>query len=228
MRKKNGKVESRILLDSVHIRETKPGVDGSQEESRTIFGTFLIFNNESQVLDDIGDPYTEIIRPQACTQEFLDSQDVKLDLLHDRNTTIARSNKGVGNLRLFAKSTQVDFEADIPKCDIGDRALALVKSGVYTGCSFEFFWGDDFDVIEPAIHQGEVPTVVHNSMERLVAISLAMDPAYQETSVSARELTNDPSGKKESSEVRARKREERKAAARIRMRNRFVNHLINY
>lgn len=73
-----------------------------------------------------------------------------------------------------------------------------------------------------------MPTVIHNSMERLVAISLAMDPAYQETSVSARELTNDPSDKKESSEVRARKREERKAAARIRMRNRFVNHLINY
>ena len=65
MRKKNGKVESRILLDSVHIRETKPGVDGSQEESRTIFGTFMIFNNESQVLDDIGEPYTEIIRPHA-------------------------------------------------------------------------------------------------------------------------------------------------------------------
>lgn len=76
---------------------------------------------------------------KLAREEFLDSQDVKLDLLHDRNTTIARSNKGVGNLRLFAKSTQVDFEADIPKCDIGDRALALVKSGVYTGCSFEFF-----------------------------------------------------------------------------------------
>lgn len=47
-----------------------------------------------QYEDYWGDKYRETIKPSACTKEFLESQDIKLNLLHKREMSIARSNCG--------------------------------------------------------------------------------------------------------------------------------------
>ena len=114
------KRELRTIECRLAIREK----DGTEEgESRTITGTAIVFNAESQVLDDWGERFREVIAPSAATMEFLNSQDIKMNMLHTRELTIARCNKGEGSLRLSVDEKGVNFEFEAPKCDIGDRCL---------------------------------------------------------------------------------------------------------
>lgn len=190
------KQEIRTVECELSIREAGENASG---ESRTITGTAIVFNRESQVLDDWGEKFREIILPEACTMSFLNTQDVKLNLLHDRKMTIARCNKGAANasLRLSVDGNGVNFEFDAPRCDLGDRALELIRNGVYSGCSFEFRPKDYEKKVE-----GDNVTIIHRSFEYLNAITLGMDPAYQQTSVNVRELTG-----KEPEETDEQKRE---------------------
>lgn len=187
---REGKAEVRTTVCRLSVRERQgTREDGSDDkESRTIEGFAIVFNSEYRVKDGYGDSYVEKIAPSAVTEEWLKTQDVKLNLLHDRSSTIARCNKGDGNLRMSVEKDGVHFSFEAPECDLGDRALALVRSGVYSGCSFEFY-SKDYTVEEVKEADGSTTTVVtHTAFERLEALTIAMDPAYTATSVSAREL----------------------------------------
>lgn len=163
--------------------------DGTVEQTRVITGTAIVFNRESQVLDEYGERFVEIIKPEAATKEFLRSQDIKLNLLHDRDTTFARSNHGKGNLKLTVDNEGVKFEVEVPKCDLGDRALELVRAGVYSGCSFEFY-PKDYQISERETADGKQTVITHTAFESISALTIALDPAYLQTSVSARELAD--------------------------------------
>ena len=203
----NDKREIRTIECKLSIREAAPDAKG---ESRTIAGTAIVFNRESQELDDWGEKFKEIILPEAVTMSFLDTQDVKLNLLHDRKMTIARCNKGEANssLRLSVDQNGVNFEFDAPRCDLGDRALELVRTGVYSGCSFEFKPKDYEKRVE-----GDTVTIIHRSFEYLNALTLGMDPAYRQTSVNVRELKGGVIEGTEETEEQKREREEREAQA---------------
>lgn len=225
MAKEHKKIEIRTTPVSeahkLQIREITRE-DGTKEESRVITGTAIVFNEESQVLDDWGCKFVEIIKPEACTQEFVDSQDVKLNLLHNRDNTIGRSNKTVGNLKLTVDDEGLKFEIEVPKCDLGDQALELVRAGVYSGCSFEFM-PQDYEISERKESDGtEMTVITHTKFESLSAITIAMDPAYKQTEVNAREmLKKTPEGIEREKRAEARrKRESEQAAARLRIRQR--------
>lgn len=179
------KREIRTIDCQLAIRETS---QDAQSQSRTIYGTAIVFNRESQVLDDWGERFREIILPEAATMAFLNSQDIKLNLLHDRKTTIARCNKGAENssLRLSVDDNGVNFEFDAPRCDLGDRALELVRTGVYSGCSFEFYPQDYEKKVD-----GDKVTIIHRSFAAITSLTIGLDPAYQQTSVNVRELMKD-------------------------------------
>lgn len=196
------KREIRSVECQLAIREA---AQDAQSESRTITGTAIVFNRESQELDDWGERFKEIILPEACSMAFLNTQDVKLNLLHDRQLTIARCNKGDANasLRLSVDANGVNFEFDAPKCDLGDRALELVRTGVYSGCSFEFRPKDYEKKVE-----GDSVTIIHRSFERLGAITLGMDPAYTQTSVNVRELKTEEEIQREKAEQEQQQREQ--------------------
>jgi phage head maturation protease len=115
--------------------------------------------------------------------EFLNTQDIKMNLLHERELTIARCNQGEGNMRLSVDERGVNFEFEAPRCDIGDRALELVRTGVYSGCSFEFY-PQEYEVEE----RGNEVIIRHSRFKAIGALTLGMDPAYKQTSVNAREL----------------------------------------
>lgn len=197
------KREIRTIECELAVREA---AEGSQGESRTITGRAIVFNSESEVLDDWGQKFREIIRPEACTQTFINSQDIKMNLLHDRSMTIARSNKGRGSMKITVDGVGVNFEFEAPKCDLGDQALELVRSGVYSGCSFEFV-PEDYDVEERG--GGKEVRVIHKKFRSLTALTLGMDPAYRQTTVNAREMWNEtPTAKREAQEEATRKAEE--------------------
>ena len=195
------KLEIRTLDCKLAIRETAPDAQG---ESRTITGTAIVFDAESEVLDDWGYRFREVIKPEACTMEFLNSQDIKMNMLHDRDLTIARCNKGQGSLRLSVDEKGVNFEFDAPKCDIGDRCLEMVRRGDYSGCSFEF-WPQDYDVEER--DGGKDVKITHKKFRAITALTIGMDPAYKQTSVNARELyAQTEAGKREAEEAQAAKK----------------------
>ena len=182
------KREIRTVQCQLAIREAAQDAQG---ESRTIEGTAIVFNVESEVLDDWGTEFREVILPEAATMAFLNSQDIKMNLLHERELTIARANKGECNLKLWVDEIGVHFEFDAPRCDIGDRALELVRTGVYSGCSFEFY-PQDYEIEEV----GNEVKITHRKLRAITALTLGMDPAYKQTSVNARELWGKtPSGK---------------------------------
>ena len=209
------KREIRTVACKLAVRELAPNEEG---ESRTITGTAIVFDAESEVLDDWGERFREIIRPEACTMEFLNSQDLKMNMLHDRALTIARCNKGEGSLRLSVDEKGVNFEFEAPKCDIGDRCLEMVKRGDYSGCSFEF-WPAEYEKIV----EGNDVTIIHKRFEFISALTIGMDPAYRQTSVNVRELE----GKRETEndaeeEERKRKEAEEKAVREYRERLRRI------
>ena len=196
------KIEIRTLDCKLSVREAAPDAQG---ESRTITGTAIVFDAESEVLDDWGYRFREVIKPEACTMEFLNSQDIKMNMLHDRDLTLARCNKGTGSLRLSVDEKGVNFEFEAPKCDIGDRCLEMVRRGDYSGCSFEF-WPEDYDVEER--EGGKDVKITHKKFRALTALTIGMDPAYKQTSVNAREMDKlTPDGKREAEAAEQAKRE---------------------
>ena len=207
------KIEIRTLDCKLSVREAAPDAQG---ESRTITGTAIVFNAESEVLDDWGYRFREVIKPEACTMEFLNSQDIKMNMLHDRDLTLARCNKCTGSLLLSVDEKGVNFEFEAPKCDIGDRCLEMVRRGDYSGCSFEF-WPEDYDVEER--DGGKDVKITHKTFRALTALTIGMDPAYKQTSVNARELYEETeAGKAEKqAEIEKAEREAAEAAERERI-----------
>ena len=213
------KREIRTIACELAVREAP---QDAQVESRTITGRAIVFNAESEILDDWGMRFREIIRPEAVIMEFLNSQDVKMNMLHDRNLTLARCNKGKGSMRMAVDEQGVTFEFEAPKCDIGDRCLEMVKRGDYSGCSFEFY-PEEYDVEER--EGGKDVTIIHKKLRMLTALTIGMDPAYSQTSVNARELwEKTPAGiASAKAEEEEREREEKeKELAMMREMNRRV------
>ena len=203
------KREIRTVDCQLAIREAQGGQEG---ESRTITGTAIVFNAESEVLDDWGERFREVILPSAATMEFLNRCDIKMNMLHDRDLTIARCNKGKGSMRLSVDERGVNFEFEAPNCDLGDRCLEMVRRGDYSGCSFEFYPKDyEVERTKGADGKDEVK-IIHKEFEFISALTIGMDPAYRQTTVNAREIgvqeTDEQKAERERQEAEAKKREQ--------------------
>ena len=178
------KREIRNLECQLSFREATPD-EASQGNLGTISGRAICFNVESQIIDEKGQTFREVIDPSAASMAFLNTQDIKINLLHVRELTFGRCKRGEsGNARLSVDREGVNFEVDVPNCDVGIRARELTRAGVYDGCSFEFY-PEKYDVKEGT---NNIPVVRHTKFRAITALTLGMDPAYLHTSLSAREL----------------------------------------
>ena len=173
-------IRQRFIATGVEVRE-------GEGDSRVLKGKAVGFNEVTTLWDGKYYVEKEIISPSCITEEFLREQDVKLNLLHNRNESIARNNKGVGTLKFELREDGLYWEAEMPKCDLGDRALELVRNKTYTGCSFEFYPEEYTEAVTTLSDGREEETVTHTKFRSLSAITIALDPAYQGTSVSERE-----------------------------------------
>lgn len=172
-----------FLAEGLQVREANEG----EEESRTIEGCAIVFNRETTLWDGKYYREREMILPSCVTQEFLAQQDIKLNLLHNREDSLCRNNKGVGTLQLELRADGLWFKAEMPKCDLGDRCLELVKNQTYTGCSFEFYPLDYTEEVTTLPDGREDCFIKHSAFKSISALTIAMDPAYTQTSVAARE-----------------------------------------
>lgn len=158
-------------------------------ESRTIEGYAVIFNQRSQVLCSWGERFEEIIHPSAISEDLLQRSDIKALMEHNRERLLARSNKGVGTLRLSLDAVGLRYSFEAPHTTDGATALELVKRGDIAGSSFAFRATSEGAVERHWDAERKLWVYEVRKIDALYDVTLTSDPAYQQTSVSARSLT---------------------------------------
>ena len=179
------------LIADLKLREAPDG-----GESRVIEGYVLKFGVRSRLLCDWWDYYYEVLEPGCVTREMLDAQDIKLTMFHDRQLILARSNKGVGTLSYEVDEIGVKFWAEMPHTVDGDKALELVQRGDIAGCSFCYSTDEQdsenavsYERINEKADNGDDILVRHvKRIDAVYDFTLAADPAYEQTSVTKREV----------------------------------------
>ena len=164
------------------LREAKEG----KNESRTIEGYAIVFGVESRILADYWDNYREIIEPGAITEERLKEMDIKMTMYHNREKILARSNNGEGTLKLRVDEVGVHYEFEAPNTVDGDTALELVKRGDLSGSSF-MFWTDEKSGVSYEKRSDGMMLRRVKTIGMIYDMTIAADPAYEQTTVAARE-----------------------------------------
>lgn len=145
-------------------------------EDRSINGTAIVFNKESQLL---GDWFTEIVKPGAADEALINSSDILMLFNHDdRRIPLARSKRGKGSLSINITPTGVDFKFNARNTPQGDEILYAVKAGDIDACSFAFRVAEDEWQQKP---DGTYLRIIHK-FESLHDFSLVNEPAYLDTS----------------------------------------------
>lgn len=183
----------------------------AEKESRTIEGYAIVFGVESRILSDYWDNYREIIEPGAITEERLKEMDVKMTMYHNREKILARSNRGEGTLNLSVDEVGVKYSFEAPNTVDGDTALELVKRGDLSGSSF-MFWTDEKSGVSYEKRSDNIMLRRVKTIGMIYDMTIAADPAYEQTTVAAREAYGQmtKTEEKKSPSVRyARKRRER-------------------
>lgn len=163
------------------LREAAEG--GS--ESRTIEGYAIVFGVESRILSDYWDNYREVIEPGAITEERLKEMDIKMTMYHNREKILARSTNGEGTLKLTVDDVGVKYSFEAPNTVDGDTALELVKRGDLSGSSF-MFWTDERNVSYER-RSDDIMLRRVKTIGMIYDMTIAADPAYEQTTVAARE-----------------------------------------
>lgn len=174
-----------ITTEGLQVRESGAG----EPESRTITGRAIVFDTPTTLWGDDETEVREQISADAVTKQLLDSSDIKMTMFHNRELILARSCNGKGTLRYTRTETGVDFEFDAPHTVDGDKALALVRSGDLSGCSFAFSVGDWDTYADRTVTKEGDRIVILYTVREIAAIhdfTIAADPAYPTTEVSAR------------------------------------------
>ena len=152
-------------------------------DSRRIEGRAIVFDSPSV---DMG--FTEIIKRGAITQELLDSSDIFLNFNHDDSRILGRSNCGKGSLNVELREDCVYFSIEAPETSLGDEVLAYLKRGDVNKCSFCFWMsGNDEDETWSKSEDGTITRTI-NHIAGLHDLSIVWNPAYDQTTVSARSL----------------------------------------
>lgn len=175
----NTNLEKREIYtpSSINMREG----DGAN----MIDGVAIVVEKETVLYEGSDYREIEVIGRECLDENFIREQDITLNLLHDRDASIARTPS---SLRVDVRENGLHFEADIPDCDLGKRAKALIENGTYTGCSFEFY-PKDYAVSEREGADGKHEYVIrHSAFASIRALTIAMNPAYKQTEVGLREL----------------------------------------
>lgn len=178
-------------MADLRIREAAGG-----RQSRTIEGYALKFGVRSRLLCDWWDYYYEQLEPGCVTREMLDRQDIKLTMFHDRQLILARSNKGAGTLNYEVDAVGVRFWAEMPHTVDGDKALELVGRGDIAGCSFCYSTDEtdsenavSYERLKEKAEDGSDILLRHvKRIDNVYDFTLAADPAFEQTTVSRREV----------------------------------------
>ena len=167
-------------------------------DSRLIEGCAIVFNSVSE---DLG--FREIIESNAISQDLIDNSDIYLNFNHDDDKILGRSNCGKGSLNVELRKNGVYFSIEAPKNDLGATVLEYLKRGDVDKCSFCFWVDPDDEEAETWTYEDGIAIRTIHKIAGLHDLSIVWNPAYSETTVSARSL-------EKLNELRAKQEEEKK------------------
>lgn len=167
------KIEIRSLAEAPSV----------ENDSRVIRGYAIVWDVESRILWD-GEEFVEVIAKGAVTEELLKRSDVKALYNHKHDYLLARSVNGAGSLSLTIDEHGLAFAFEAPDTTWGNDVLALVRRGDLQGCSFAFTV--DSRNVSYSRREDGMPLRRIERIAELYDVSVVVDPAYTQTSVSAR------------------------------------------
>ena len=161
-------------------------MDGENTNSRTITGTAIVFNSQSELLAEDGLRFYETIAPEAVTPALIANSDIVMLYNHKKEAgVLARSKKGAGTLQITITDTGVDFEFEAPNSPLGDSIVESVKRGDLDACSFAFSIKQGGDVW---VKIGDVYNRTIKAIDALMDFSIVINPAYSATVCNSRSL----------------------------------------
>lgn len=174
-----------------------------EADDRSLSGYAIVFNQRSELLFDpwIGNEFYETIAPEACTQEFINSQDIRVLYNHlPERGSLARSKRGEGTLNLEVDEHGVHFQFNCPDTPFGNEILDAVRRGDVDRMSFAFY--ADEKATETTKNEDGTYERVVKKMHSIVEISLLdVAPAYSDTSVDNRNQNQDTMDEKNIKEL---------------------------
>ena len=151
------------------------------DESRNVEGYAIVFDSPSDGLD-----WSEVIHRGAVSEETILNSDVFAKLNHDDNKVLARSKYGKGSLVLEVDDKGLRYLFESPKTALGDELLEYLKRGDITASSFAFTIDKSDPEAERWHRENGVLYRDIYKINRLYDVSPVFQPAFSQTSVSAR------------------------------------------
>lgn len=168
---------------NLEIRNNGIVLERSYDDSRHVEGYAVVFDSQSE---DLG--FFEVIERGAITQELVDNSDVFALLNHDDDKVLARSNKGVGSLKLIVDDRGLKYEFDAAETQLGNDLLEYLKRGEINTSSFAFA----LDYNDPEAETWERKNGANYRTIHKIAylhdVSPVWNAAYSATSVSQRSI----------------------------------------
>ncbi|MCR5366541.1 MAG: HK97 family phage prohead protease [Prevotella sp.] len=181
----------------LQVREPQEG----QTESRTIDGTPIVFGVRSVNLTPWSESREvyEVLERGCISQDLISRSDVILNLNHSNMVpdVLGRCRNGKGTLSLALREDKVECSCDLPNTNNANDALELMHRGDITGMSFAF--EDDCEDTENGvsyertgeIHDGKEVWLRHvKRITGLYDVAIVTHPAYEQTSVGTREVSD--------------------------------------
>ena len=146
----------------------------------TLTGRAVVFDTPTLIHDPMGD-YTEIIRSGALAGA--DMSDVHLFVGHD--TTKVPLARVPNTMQLSISPAGLDIAAQLPNTEAAKEVYQAVQRGDLSGMSFAFTVPAGGDAYDP-----ETNTRTISQIGKVLEVSVVPYPAYQQTSVEARNAMN--------------------------------------
>ena len=177
---------------------------GEGEQSRTVEGTPIVFGVRSVNLTPWSDTRAvfEVLERGCITPELLKRSDVLLNLNHSNMVPdiLGRfRNTDKDTLQLTLNEDNVECRCDLPNTNNANDTLELMKRGDITGMSFAF--SDDYQDSENGVSYERTDEKTEDGKEvwlrhvkritGLYDVSIVTHPAYEQTSVGTREVSDE-------------------------------------
>ena len=143
-------------------------------DNRLVEGYAVLFDHQSR---DLG--FYETISKGAITHDIINNSDVFALFNHDKSKVLARSNKGVGNLKLELDDTGLKYSFIALRNGMGDDLIEYLNNDMVNESSFAVTVGDDEWTNENGSYKRTI-----NSISNLYDVSPVWTGAYSNTDVS--------------------------------------------
>ena len=222
------KREINLQVSGLCVREADDG-----QKSRTVEGYAVVFGVRSVNLTPWSSDREvyEIMEPGSITPDLLSRSDVVLTAFHNNQMILGRWRMGKGTLTLELDQRGLKIRCTLAETATADELLAAIERGDITGMSFAFT-ADEEDNVNGVVYEktseraasGKVVWLRHvKKVTGLYDVTIAGHPAYEQTTIEARELNDaleaklracdDDEAKRAEEEAKAKAEEEAKKKA---------------